>query len=374
MAWTSPPTSSDDRWLARLLSRLVDLAQRRAGLTVAVTLALTAVLGVYASRTIGFNADPKLALLCGPPLSASDPHVLALLPGPHQLAADRGGGRNARADARGGGDAPRRRLPTTRTFFTEPSSPGEDQFFERHGLLYGTVEEVDDFADHMALLQPVLGQLAADLSLPTLASVRRDRARAQGREPTLTRRAGRWWLGHLRSATDAAREGDTAALSWERVLITGSGFEPIDPESARRGSDPRLPERARSRARDRCGARDGASRGAGARERRGGSRYRISGAQLRGDDGTRARHGGGRRAVLRPGDPPPVAGVPFRSAGPRGGADTDRRPDLGGGPSRRSRWGELNPASITFGRAGHRPGDRLHDPPRHAFRRRGESG
>jgi hopanoid biosynthesis associated RND transporter like protein HpnN len=219
-------SNSEDRWLARLLSRLVERAQRRAGLTVVLTLVLTGVLGVYANRNIGFNADPNSLFSADlrfqhairrfsryfPVLTNS---LLIVVEGetPEQT--------------REAAKTLLVALADDTTVFHRAFQPGEDLFFELHGLLYGTVEEVDDFADHMALLQPVLGQLAADLSVPTLASVVETGLEHKGASET---HAEGWEmvLTHLRSATDAAREGDSTALSWERVLITGSGFEPMN--------------------------------------------------------------------------------------------------------------------------------------------------
>ena len=117
-------------------------------------------------------------------------------------------------------------LDAQRDVFYRAFQPGEDRFFAKYGLLYGSVEELDEFADRMATLQPVLGKLARDPTLPVLASViqiglEQDDAATDGIEG---------WeavLEHLWDAADSVRLGAGGALSWETVLLAGSGLEPM---------------------------------------------------------------------------------------------------------------------------------------------------
>lgn len=110
--------------------------------------------------------------------------------------------------------------------FHRAFQPGEDRFFQRYGLLYGGVEELDEFADRMATLQPVLGKLAQEPSLPVLVDVLQT---GLEQEAATSEDVDGWEgvLEHLWNATDSVRVGDGKALSWETVLLSGSGIDPL---------------------------------------------------------------------------------------------------------------------------------------------------
>jgi hopanoid biosynthesis associated RND transporter like protein HpnN len=116
-------------------------------------------------------------------------------------------------------------LDEQRDVYHRAFQPGNDRFFERFGLLYASLDELDDFADHMATVQPVLGELARDMSLPTLTRVIQ---LGLEQEHSETRDVESWQsvLQHFREALDGVRSGDDRSLSWERLLLEGSGFEP----------------------------------------------------------------------------------------------------------------------------------------------------
>jgi len=217
---TSPPPSR----LAQILCRLTDAAQRHARSTLSIALAITLALGAFAASRITFNADPN-ALFSSelrfqraiaefeqyfPVLTNSLLFVInADTPEQMRLAAEQ---LTTALDAQ-------------KQNFIHAYLPGEDRFFERNGLLYGSVDDVYDFADHMATVQPVLAELAHEPTLPTLTSVLRTGldAVADGR---VSDEGWETVLAHIRTAAVAISNGDDSALSWESVLISGSGFEP----------------------------------------------------------------------------------------------------------------------------------------------------
>lgn len=215
---------SEPARLTHLLCRWVDTTQRNAWLTLVVTLALTLVLGGYAATRIRINFDPNSLFSADlrfqraivefeqyfPVLTNS---LLVVVDGetPERM--------------REAAELLRAALDQQKQRFHRAYLPGEDRFFERYGLLYGSVEEVDDFADHMAVIQPVLAELASEPTLPTLTRVVRTGLDAVAAGDVDY--AG--WdavLEHIRLATKAVGEGDGSALSWESVLMSGSGFEP----------------------------------------------------------------------------------------------------------------------------------------------------
>ena len=49
--------------------------------------------------------------------------------------------------------------------------PGSDSFFQKHGLLYLNLTELNDLADNLANIQPLLGRLTRDQNLRGLFSM-----------------------------------------------------------------------------------------------------------------------------------------------------------------------------------------------------------
>jgi hopanoid biosynthesis associated RND transporter like protein HpnN len=218
------PQPGDARAVDRLLCRWVALVQRRAVLAVVAILTATIGLGGYAATHIGINVDPNSFFsenLRFQKAIVEFAEYFPVLTNSLLVVVDGETPEITRAAA----EALVADLDGQRQVFHRAFQPGEDRFFERHGLLYGSLEDLDDFADHMALMQTVQAELARDMDLPTLTRViqlgleQEDAGSvgAEGWQSVLT---------HLRTATDSVRLGDGRALSWERVLITGSGFEP----------------------------------------------------------------------------------------------------------------------------------------------------
>ena len=70
--------------------------------------------------------------------------------------------------AREAADALAERLAGDTDLFPRVYVPGGGEFFARHALLYLTVDELYDLADHLAAVQPMLAELAQDHTLPGL--------------------------------------------------------------------------------------------------------------------------------------------------------------------------------------------------------------
>ena len=64
-----------------------------------------------------------------------------------------------------------RRLEEHPDAFTSVYMPGGGEFFDTNGLLYLSVEELEEYGDVIAGIQPFLAMLADDISLPRLFSV-----------------------------------------------------------------------------------------------------------------------------------------------------------------------------------------------------------
>jgi len=211
--------------LARILGRVAHASERHAYLTLTAAFAITLALGSFAATRITFNADPNAlfsADLRFQRAIVEFEQYFPVLTNSLLIVIDAETPEQVRRAAERLTPA----LDAQRQYFHRAYLPGEDRFFERHGLLYGSVEEVYDFADHMAVVQPVLAELARDPTLPTLTKVLRTGLDAVA-DGSVRDEGWDSVLAHIRTAVVAIDGGDDSALSWESVLISGTGFEPV---------------------------------------------------------------------------------------------------------------------------------------------------
>jgi len=215
---------SDDDLLSRALARWVGFSLRHGAAVVAVIVALSCVSGAAAWRWLGFNLDPNQLFSEDlrfqrmirefeshfPQLTDS---LLIVVDGesaePVREASDRLAARLAeRSDA-----------------FTAVYFPGEEDFFETHGLLYQSVDDLDELTSRLATLQPVLAALARDPSLATLAWVVRQGLSQQERGDQESARL-RSVLDHFRQAAIYVYSEYPLRVSWESVLLHDTPFDP----------------------------------------------------------------------------------------------------------------------------------------------------
>ncbi len=111
-------------------------------------------------------------------------------------------------------------------YFADVYMPGGGSFFERNGLLYQTPEQLDEFADQMAEVQPLIAALESDPSLAnmtTLITQGLEAARNEGigveNWPSVLERFG--------AATLAVFTEFPLAISWEEILLQGSSIEVV---------------------------------------------------------------------------------------------------------------------------------------------------
>ncbi len=104
--------------------------------------------------------------------------------------------------------------------------PGSGPFFEKHGLLYRDLEDLDEFALQIARVQPILTALEREPTVANLASLiqsgleqREDTDLALDELATLLDRIG--------DATVEAYQEFPLAISWEEILLRGSSVESI---------------------------------------------------------------------------------------------------------------------------------------------------
>jgi len=110
------------------------------------------------------------------------------------------------------------RLREQPDLYSDVYVPGGGEFFERHGLLYLTVDELDDLADQLAAIQPLLAEISRDGSLANLTSVLEqgiEHARSDPDGPvdlTLV-------FDSLSRAVEKVIEGRPRPLSWTELIL-----------------------------------------------------------------------------------------------------------------------------------------------------------
>jgi hopanoid biosynthesis associated RND transporter like protein HpnN len=210
--------------VTRALARWVALALRNGPRVIVATLLVCAGAGSYAYRNLGFNVDPKDLFSKDLSFQRMNRVFEARFPTLTDsllvvVEADTPEATRAAAEALAA------RLAARSDVFGAVYFPGEESFFESHGLLYTSLDDLDVFAEDMARLQPVIGRLSRDPSIASLAHVIRtglEHFDESGISPE------RWSevLDHFRRATVAVYAEGPVSVSWETILFEGLAFDP----------------------------------------------------------------------------------------------------------------------------------------------------
>ncbi|WP_442499090.1 MMPL family transporter [Methylobacter sp. sgz302048] len=94
--------------------------------------------------------------------------------------------------------------------------PGSGEFFDRHGLLYPDLKEVQDLAGKMTEAQPFIGALSKDNSLKELWLILGQALTEEAHELPVDLNP---MLDKVRLAIRAAIEGKTYQLSWQQMMM-----------------------------------------------------------------------------------------------------------------------------------------------------------
>ena len=245
--------------ISRGLARCTEFALRRAGLVGTCTLLITLFACVVTASQLGFNLDPNALFskdLRFQRMIERFSQNFPVLTNSLLIVVD---GDTPEA-VREGAQALVTRLREDREHFTAVYEPGEEGFFDAHGLLYNDLDDLDDFSDSMAQLQPVIGALSREASLASLSRVIRQGIEHLGEDrPVDDSERWRSILEHFRRATVAVYAEGPLGISWEAVLLKGSPLDPtlqrvivVDPvlEFGRVLAAARPIERIREAARD----------------------------------------------------------------------------------------------------------------------------
>jgi len=212
-----------DDWVGRLLSRWVGHVLDRPRPVAIGTLAITAVLLVYAAFNLGINSDNVKLLDDELPSRVALDEFAKLFPilnNAMLIVVDGATPELARDGAAQLADT----LAADTDRFHHAYIPGGGEFFERNGLLYRSVDDLYDFTDHMAGVQPILTELERDPSIANLAELVRNGLDHAETGPI----AMEQWSDILDRLSDgASRVFDEfpMAISWEEFLLSGSSLD-----------------------------------------------------------------------------------------------------------------------------------------------------
>ena len=212
-----------DAVLARGLSRWVDFVGRHAHLVVVATLFVCAAAGCYAALTLRINSDNLSLLPAELPSRRAHVEFIRHFPNLEEALFVVVDGETPEL-ARDAAAELTDRFQQEPDYFTSAYLPGGGDFFERNGLLYRTPEELDDFADAIARIQPLIAEFEVDPTLAHVAEIVREGLDEVGDEDES---AEQWMmlLDRIGDASVASYEEFPIAVSWEELLLNGSALE-----------------------------------------------------------------------------------------------------------------------------------------------------
>jgi hopanoid biosynthesis associated RND transporter like protein HpnN len=195
---------------------------RHAGGVILAVLALTLLLGGYAATHLGVNMDNESTLLAEylpvQKRARAFQKRFPVLNDALLVVVDAPTAEAARAASRTLSEALEARPDVASDVFDVASEP----FFERHALLYRSVDELERFSDQMVQLQPVLAELAASPDLTTFTSLL---ARLVGPDGAQRSEEVAPLLDSFGDATVAVYSERPLSVSWAELIQRDSEFQ-----------------------------------------------------------------------------------------------------------------------------------------------------
>ena len=218
-----PDSHPFDERISDLAAFWVRAVGRHPALVLAATLLSTVVLGVYAARNLGVNADPTAMISNELPFrqrqlefdrafrAARDEFLV-------MVDAESAGAAGSAAEALAA------RLRARPDLFERVIVVGGGAFFDRNALLYLDVPELESFVDRLASVQPFLAEVARDPSVVGLSDLLRKAVAARRDGVDLGMDLGAA-LDRVSAAVEAAEAGRAAPDPWGDALIGGEMSE-----------------------------------------------------------------------------------------------------------------------------------------------------
>ena len=185
--------------------------------------ALTLLLGVHAGLTLGINSDNMSLIPDNLPSAAAHRDFKSLfltLDSTLIVVVDA----ETPELARTAGDGMEAALRGRPDLFPEIYVPGGGSFFEDHGLLYRSLDDLDQFAEQMARMQPVMAELEQDPSIAQLAEIVQ-LALEDLEENDAGVEDWAFVLDRVGEATVDMWSEPWLATSWEDIFLRGSSLD-----------------------------------------------------------------------------------------------------------------------------------------------------
>jgi len=219
-----PGDSRLENALGRRLASLVGAVERRAKLVLAVAAGVTLACGAYAATHLGVNTSVDRLFTSGSDFKTlydDFAEVFPILDEALLVVVDAATPYDASLAAEALGE----RLKAQPEIFHDVFIPGEGDFFHRNALLYLSTDELEELADQLARVQPLLAELARDGSLHGLVSAL---ATAAEEAPEEALDSVDWpaLLDRIDAGAQAALDGGSEQGWWQTVFL--EAFVPQD--------------------------------------------------------------------------------------------------------------------------------------------------
>jgi hopanoid biosynthesis associated RND transporter like protein HpnN len=210
------------QYAIRLLSWWVEFVQKKALPVVIIAILLSAGILFYSVRNVTLDADLTSMLSENLPFRKLEKDFLRALPNLKNtmVVVIDGDSAERAVDARNRLAAS---LAKEKNLFKSVYEPGGGAFFQRNGLLYMNVEQLQDLADNMSAAQPLLALLSHDLSLKRLFSVVENVVQ-NSKQGELNNGRIDSMYEEMSGAFDSAAEQRPYELPWQRIMLGDKGF------------------------------------------------------------------------------------------------------------------------------------------------------
>ena len=204
------------RWGQRWMTFLSE----RASAIIAVEAVITVLLAVYAVTHLGVNGDNMRLLSPDLPFQRDASAFQEHFPSLDEAILVVVDGETPEA-ARSAAEVLSERLREIPERFSSVTLPGGEPFFERNGLLFLEVENLEDLSDGLARMQPVIAELTRDGSIANLSRLVRMAVDESGNDSERLAPI----FDQLSDATGRVYGEYPIAVSWESLMLRNSAID-----------------------------------------------------------------------------------------------------------------------------------------------------
>ncbi len=213
--------------MAHRLAQWVDFSRRKSGFVIAACLTITLLAAVYALLFLGINSDNVRLVSDDLPSRKNHDAFAEIFPNLDNALMVVIDGETPEV-ARQSANRLLEVLQKDSAYVEKAYLPGGGDFFEKHGMLYRSPDDLEIFADQIIRLQPLLASLEADPSIVHLTSLVEaglDQARNGNGNAAIDPEEWAAILDSVGEATVSVYTEFPLALSWEKLLLQGSALD-----------------------------------------------------------------------------------------------------------------------------------------------------